>query len=206
MEENINNEININGSENEVFVPRFKDSMGTTANRRRIKILQQVGDEMIVEITNETTPTERGTALTAEMMNEFDRRVFDSEKNSASAKSMAESAEEKARQALQHASDNRGTMIYAGGELKQSFNMDDKADKQTTNQALENLSLGKADKETTNQSFVDVNGRIAETNQNVSNLSARPVFTEIGYDGETFSTEKNYKVKNITVTGNIVLS
>ena len=90
MEENTNNGTSINGTENEDFVPRFKDSVGTTANRRRIKILQQVGDEMIVEITNETTSSERGTALTAQMMNEFDRRVFDAEKNSTSAKRSAE--------------------------------------------------------------------------------------------------------------------
>lgn len=165
MEENTNNGTSINGTENEDFVPRFKDSVGTTANRRRIKILQQVGDEMIVEITNETTSSERGTALTAQMMNEFDRRVFDAEKNSTSAKRSAESAEEKARQALQHASDNRGTMIYAGGELQQSFNMDDKADKQATNQAISGLG----------ENF-------EKTNQAVSAIKASPIMTELEYD------------------------
>lgn len=206
MEENTNNGTSINGTENEDFVPRFKDSVGTTANRRRIKILQQVGDEMIVEITNETTSSERGTALTAQMMNEFDRRVFDAEKNSTSAKRSAESAEEKARQALQHASDNRGTMIYAGGELKQTFNMDDKADKVTTNQALEVLSNEKADKETTNQAFEQLNVDLGGTKQRVSALEQKPILNEITYANETFSTTKNYEVKDITVSGKIYLN
>ena len=165
MEENTNNGTSINGTENEDFVPRFKDSVGTTANRRRIKILQQVGDEMIVEITNETTSSERGTALTAQMMNEFDRRVFDAEKNSTSAKRSAESAEQKAADALQHASDNRGTMIYAGGELKQTFNMDDKADKQATNQAINGLGEN-----------------LKKTNQVVSAIKECPIMTEVEYD------------------------
>ena len=98
-------------------------------------------------------------------MNEFDRRVFDAEKNSTSAKRSAESAEQKAADALQHASDNRGTMIYAGGELKQTFNMDDKADKQATNQAINGLGEN-----------------LEKTNQVVSAIKECPIMTEVEYD------------------------
>ena len=85
----------------------FKDRVSNTPNRRKIKIISQTADEIIADIEMADNPTESGTAINAEMLNNIQDIAYE---------------------ALNQVTQKQGTIVQENGAYVNTFYADKKLD------------------------------------------------------------------------------
>ena len=94
----------------------FVDRVSATPNRRKIKIISQTADEIIADIEMADNPTESGTAINAEMLNNIQDIAYE---------------------ALNQVTQKQGTIVQENGAYVNTFYADKKLD---INQGLLNTN------------------------------------------------------------------
>ncbi len=150
---------------------QFKDRLSTYPNRRKLKIVSQVGNEMVADVEFADEPTQQGTPINAETMNKWQQTIVENESKannavstSNTANTTANTAKTKAETAISTANsavttaneaktiaqdaNNRvlsglGTKVSSGGSEQLTWNSDTKVDKnQGTTNAKKTLTIG----------------------------------------------------------------
>ena len=111
---------------------RFKDRQPTFPGRKKLTIVNQQGNVLIVDEVFADEPSEEGTKINANLMNELDRRTFYAE----DAKSVADEAKVIAQEAKEFViTSSKGTVIYVNNKAVETFDMDTKANASDLNSA-----------------------------------------------------------------------
>jgi len=108
--------------------PRFKNRISTHPNRKKLTIIDQNINELIVDVEYADQPTEEGSPLNAEVFNEFYESLTNSVNNSNTALNTAQIAITNANEAFNKVVNMMGTTVYVGGSHVSEFNADTKAD------------------------------------------------------------------------------
>ena len=79
----------------------FKDRVATYPNRRRIKIISQTPTEIVADIIREDCATTEGTAINAQIFNDFQTEINSAKSVADEAKTTAQTSDETSSQAKQ---------------------------------------------------------------------------------------------------------
>ena len=88
----------------------FKNRISSTPNRRKLKIINQTADEILADIEMADNPTEEGTAINAEILNNI---------------------QDVAYEALNQVTNKQGSVVYENGDPVNTFDGDKVAEKDT---------------------------------------------------------------------------
>ena len=78
----------------------FQDRQGSNLNRKKLRIVSQTADEIIVDVERADSPTQEGTPINASTMNQFQQEINTSNTNASNAVTVANSASSNASNAV----------------------------------------------------------------------------------------------------------
>ncbi len=101
----------------------FRNRQSTNPNRRRLTIIEQQGNEMLVDMSRaDTNVTEEGTPLNADVLNQWNRSVDESESRSTNAVNTANQANTKSDNALSKATTAESNSTAAKNSAASALN------------------------------------------------------------------------------------
>lgn len=106
----------------------FKNTKVNNPDRKKITIISQTANEIIADINYAEQVEEQGTAITAELFDDFQNILLQGEKNAAEALSKANQSIEDVEILRTDIAEKQGTKIYLDGQLLSSVDSESKVD------------------------------------------------------------------------------
>lgn len=125
---------------------KFKDRTGSNLNRRKLKIISQTAEEMIVDVERADKPDDEGTPINADIMNQLQKEIDTANINSSSAISTADSAIETANSAKEKAIyvesqlADRGATVKINGTSQSEINFSSNPQEQIDSKLNKNFT------------------------------------------------------------------
>ncbi len=171
----------------------FQDRVSTYPGRKRLKIINQTADTMLVDVEMADEPTNTGTAIDQEVMREFQQGIVDANNTAARAETMATSANTKSDSAVTTAT-NANTKADNAVVTANSANV-------TAGQA--NTTAGEANTKSDNAVATATNANTTSAQANATAMEAKTIAEEaktIATNANNVSASANTKAESAVTT------